>query len=99
MSARSRAVDEAGGSGFSSVMVTRAGLMLAQGAGRLIRQTSDRGVVSVLDPRVATAGYGRALRASMPPLWFTTSKETTIAALARLHDQDDAAEHLGDSGI
>jgi len=96
MSARSRAVDEAGGSGFSSVMVTRAGLMLAQGAGRLIRQTSDRGVVSVLDPRVATAGYGRALRASMPPLWFTTSKETTIAALLRLHDQKVGAVYPGD---
>jgi ATP-dependent DNA helicase DinG len=84
LSARSQSVDRAGGSGFNSVMVTRAGLLLAQAAGRLIRNTADRGVVSVLDPRLATAGYGISLRNSMPPLWFTTDKEITIQALKRL---------------
>ena len=49
-----------------------AALLLAQGAGRLIRGSGDRGVVSVLDSRLATAGYGNALRASLPPFWFTT---------------------------
>lgn len=84
MSARARAVDLAGGSGFSSVTMAKAGLMLAQASGRLIRRSTDRGVVSVLDSRLATARYGAALRASMPPLWFTTNKEATISALERL---------------
>jgi ATP-dependent DNA helicase DinG len=84
LSARSKSVDRSGGSGFNSIMVARAGLLLAQAAGRLIRDTSDRGVVSVLDPRLATAGYGNSLRRSMPPLWFTTDKSVTIAALSRL---------------
>jgi ATP-dependent DNA helicase DinG len=88
LSARSQSVDRAGGSGFNTVMVTRAGLLLAQAAGRLIRNSSDRGVVSVLDPRLATAGYGNSLRKSMPPLWFTTDKEITIQALKRLAQSD-----------
>lgn len=84
MSARSQAVDDAGGSGFAAVSVPRAGLLLAQGAGRLIRSVSDRGVVAVLDSRLATARYSGALRRSMPPLWFTTDRSTVIGALERL---------------
>jgi len=84
--ARQDAVDAAGGSGFAQVSVPRAGLLLAQGSGRLIRDTQDRGVVAVLDPRLATANYARALRASMPPLWFTTDREAVLGALARLRE-------------
>jgi ATP-dependent DNA helicase DinG len=87
MSARSAVVDEAGGSGFASVSVPRAGLLLAQGAGRLIRSGTDRGVVAVLDSRLATARYSSALRKSMPPLWFTTDRSTVIGALTRLNDE------------
>lgn len=93
--ARSRRIDELGGSGFRSVSVPKAGLLLAQAAGRLIRTTQDRGVVSVLDPRLATAGYSHTLRRSMPSLWFTTSKETTIAALERLRNSSDATTGAG----
>ncbi len=92
LSARSQSVDRAGGSGFNAVMVARAGLLLAQAAGRLIRNTSDRGVVSVLDPRLATAGYANSLRKTMPQLWFTTDKEITIEALKRLADLPIAGE-------
>ncbi len=86
LAARQKAVDEAGGSGFRSVSVPRAGLLLAQGAGRLIRGSGDRGVVAVLDSRLATAGYSRALRASLPPFWYTTDRATVIGALERLRD-------------
>ncbi|MBK9741004.1 MAG: ATP-dependent DNA helicase [Actinobacteria bacterium] len=86
LSARQKAVDEAGGSGFRAVSVPRAGLLLAQGAGRLIRGVDDRGVVAVLDSRLATAGYARALRASLPPFWYTTDRATVIGALERLRD-------------
>ena len=58
--------------------------LLAQGAGRLIRRTSDRGVVAVLDPRLRTARYGSYLRASMPGFWSTTDREVAINALRRL---------------
>lgn len=87
LAARQKAVDDAGGSGFRAVSVPRAGLLLAQGAGRLIRGSDDRGVVAVLDSRLATAGYARALRASLPPFWYTTDRATVLGALVRLRDE------------
>ena len=83
--ARSAAVDAAGGSGFASVSVPIAAVRLAQGAGRLVRSTGDRGVVAVLDSRLHTAkGYGGYLRRSLPPFWYTTSPDVVQAALRRL---------------
>ncbi|MEF3121391.1 ATP-dependent DNA helicase [Kocuria flava] len=82
--ARSRAAERAGGNGFMSVSATHAAVRLAQGAGRLIRAGGDRGVVAVLDSRIATARYGGFLRASLPPLWTTTDRSVVLGALARL---------------
>ena len=84
MSARQRAADRAGGNGFMQVAATHAALLLAQGSGRLIRTTSDRGVVAVLDPRLVTARYGTFLKASLPPMWTTTDPAVVRRALARL---------------
>ncbi|MDQ7993345.1 MAG: helicase C-terminal domain-containing protein, partial [Propionicimonas sp.] len=84
MQARQRAVAEAGGNGFMAVAATHAGLLLAQGSGRLIRTLTDRGVVAVLDPRLVTARYGSFLRASMPEFWTTTDREAAVGALRRL---------------
>ena len=84
MSARQQAADKAGGNGFMQVAATHAALLLAQGAGRLIRTTTDRGVVAVLDPRLATARYGSFLKASLPPMWTTTDPAVVRKALARL---------------
>jgi ATP-dependent DNA helicase DinG len=67
-----------------TVAATHAALLLAQGAGRLLRTMDDRGVVAVLDPRLATARYGGFLRASMPPFWTTTDPGVVRAALRRI---------------
>jgi ATP-dependent DNA helicase DinG len=83
-SARQRAVAARGGNGFLTVAATHAALLLAQGAGRLLRTTEDRGVVAILDPRLATARYSAFLRASLPPFWPTTDPAVARAALARL---------------
>ena len=82
--ARSEAVATAGGNGFMSVAATHAALLLAQGAGRLIRRAEDRGVVAVLDPRLRTARYGSFLARSMPPLWPTRDRDVVLGALGRL---------------
>jgi len=82
--ARSRAVDESGGSGFMAVSVPHAAVRLAQGAGRLIRSAADRGVVAVLDSRLHTARYGDFVRRTLPPFWYTTSGDVVRAALRRL---------------
>ncbi|KAA1425855.1 ATP-dependent DNA helicase [Nocardioides antri] len=84
MSARQRAADQAGGNGFMQVAATHAALLLAQGAGRLIRTHSDKGVVAVLDPRLVTARYGSFLKASLPPMWTTTDPAVVRTALSRL---------------
>lgn len=86
MSARSRAADRAGGNGFMAVSAAHAALLLAQGSGRLIRSRHDRGVVAVLDPRLATARYGKFLRASLPPMWTTYDGHVARSALERLRE-------------
>jgi ATP-dependent DNA helicase DinG len=87
-SARQRAIAARGGNGFMAVAATNAALLLAQGAGRLLRSMTDRGVVAILDPRLATARYGTFLRSSLPPFWTTYDSATVKAALRRL-DSDD----------
>jgi ATP-dependent DNA helicase DinG len=84
VAARQRATDARGGNGFLSVSATHAALLLAQGAGRLLRGMDDRGVVAILDSRLATARYGGFLRASLPPFWPTDDREKVHAALRRL---------------
>jgi ATP-dependent DNA helicase DinG len=87
-SARQKAVAARGGNGFLTVAATHAALLLAQGAGRLLRSMGDKGVVAILDSRLATARYGGFLRASLPPFWSTTDPEVVRGALRRL---DEAA--------
>ena len=87
MTARTRAVAKAGGNGFMSVSATHAAVRLAQGAGRLIRASGDKGVVAVLDSRLATARYGSFLRAALPPFWSTTDRSVVLQALQRLSAQ------------
>ena len=82
MSARAKAADASGGNGFMEVSATHAALLLAQGAGRLIRTMTDRGIVAVLDPRLETARYGRFLKASLPPMWSTTDPALVRQALS-----------------
>lgn len=84
LTARQRAVAARGGNGFMAVAASQAALLLAQGAGRLLRTVDDRGVVAVLDSRMATARYGGFLRASLPPFWATTDSNRVRQALERL---------------
>lgn len=89
MSARQKAVEQAGGNGFMAVAATHAALLMAQGAGRLVRATGDRGVVAVLDPRLERARYGGFLRASMPSFWYTTDRNQVRRSLSAI---DEAAK-------
>ena len=84
LTARQRAVAARGGNGFMAVAASHAALLLAQGAGRLLRRVDDRGVVAVLDSRMATARYGGYLRASLPPFWATTDSVRVREAIERL---------------
>jgi ATP-dependent DNA helicase DinG len=72
----------AGDAAFSLVDLPRAATLLAQGVGRLIRSKEDRGVVAVLDSRLATAGYRSTLLAALPPMRRTTDRAVVAAFLA-----------------
>ncbi|MGW3245204.1 ATP-dependent DNA helicase [Streptomyces sp. NPDC001070] len=92
MSARQKAVEERGGNGFMAVAATHAALLMAQGAGRLVRASGDRGVVAVLDPRLVTARYGGFIKASMPDFWQTTDRNQIRRSLAAIDAAASAAE-------
>ncbi|MFI4970192.1 MAG: ATP-dependent DNA helicase, partial [Lysobacterales bacterium] len=66
--ARLDALREAGANPFTEWQVPNAVIALKQGAGRLIRDVHDRGVLVLCDPRLCTRGYGKLFLASLPPL-------------------------------
>lgn len=83
-SARTSAAEAAGRNGFMEVSATHAALLMAQGSGRLLRSIDDRGMVAVLDPRLATARYGSWIRRSMPAFWETQRLDQAEASLKNL---------------
>ncbi|AKE40831.1 putative ATP-dependent DNA helicase [Corynebacterium kutscheri] len=84
LQARKEAADAQGRNGFMEVAATHAALLMAQGAGRLLRQTTDKGVVAVMDKRLVEKRYGTFLLNSMPDFWRTTDPRVVTAALKRL---------------
>ncbi len=68
LSARIEALRAQGGNPFTALQLPQAILQLKQGAGRLIRDESDRGVLMLCDPRLYSRPYGRLIRASLPPM-------------------------------
>jgi ATP-dependent DNA helicase DinG len=81
--ARREKAEREGGSGFGDVDLPAAALVLAQGAGRLIRTVTDRGVVAVLDRRLATAGYRSVLLDALPPMKRVVDPEIVGEFLTR----------------
>lgn len=69
--ARSKFIDENGGRSFSDYSIPQAVISLKQGVGRLIRSTTDRGVIAILDPRLRTKNYGRDFLQSLPRMRIT----------------------------
>ena len=65
--AQCEAISAAGGDPFADYMLPHATLRLKQGAGRLIRRTTDRGAIVLTDPRVLTKGYGESMLDALPP--------------------------------
>lgn len=79
VAARSSEIERQGGNAFAEYSVPQAALTLKQGFGRLIRTQSDAGIVAVLDRRLVTKGYGKALRAALPPARVTESLDDVRA--------------------
>jgi ATP-dependent DNA helicase DinG len=78
MEARSRLLREEGGNPFMHLYLPQAVIALKQGAGRLIRDVNDRGVLVLFDPRLTTKGYGSAFLDSLPPMKQTKARAEVI---------------------
>ena len=82
--ARSERLKQAGRNAFNEYFVPEAAVALKQGAGRLIRRESDRGILVLCDTRLLAMGYGRRLLAALPPMRRLQSGEEMEEALAEL---------------
>jgi ATP-dependent DNA helicase DinG len=79
--ARREVAEKEGLSAFNTIDLPRAAILLAQGAGRLIRTTEDRGLVALLDSRLMKRRYGRHILRTLPPMPRITSPEAALAFL------------------
>ena len=80
--AKIRHLKRSGRNAFSEFQLPEAVMLLKQGAGRLIRDENDRGVLMILDERLLTKSYGRTVLASLPPFARTRSEEEAIRFLS-----------------
>ena len=77
--------EKLGDAAFRLLDLPRAAMLLAQGCGRLIRTSTDRGVVAILDPRLNTAkSYRYELLAALPPMRRTKHRGDVEAFLAEI---------------
>jgi ATP-dependent DNA helicase DinG len=83
VAARVRRLEEEGHSGFFHLMLPEAVLSLKQGLGRLLRGADDRGLLAVLDVRLAEKGYGRVFQKALAPIPLTRSREDVAAFFGR----------------
>jgi ATP-dependent DNA helicase DinG len=77
--ARLQALEQSGINPFMGWQVPNAVIALKQGAGRLIRDVHDRGVLMLCDPRLTSKGYGRLFLASLPPMPRTRELSDVLA--------------------
>ena len=82
--ARSKRLEAMGRSVFNDYFIPEAAIALKQGAGRLIRRESDRGILVVCDTRLALMGYGRRLLRALPPMRKINSDDELIQSLTEL---------------
>jgi ATP-dependent DNA helicase DinG len=82
--ARVRHLKAQGRDPFNEVHLAEAAISLKQGAGRLIRSETDRGLLVVCDPRMAQMGYGRVLRGALPPMTPLASEDEALDWLHEL---------------
>lgn len=94
MAARIDAINQAGGNAFMDFQLPHAIISLKQGAGRLIRDEADRGLLTICDPRLISKPYGRRIWQSLPPMKRTRSEEeaVTFFSMAQTSDNNEIME-------
>jgi ATP-dependent DNA helicase DinG len=79
LAARLQALEREGRNPFAEYQLPRAAIALKQGAGRLIRDEADRGVLMICDPRLFSKSYGRRIVSSLPPMRLSREEGDAVA--------------------
>ena len=95
LAARIEEIDKRGGNAFMDYQLPRAVISLKQGAGRLIRDETDRGVLMICDPRLLSKPYGRRIWQSLPPMKRTRELVEVEGFFALV---DNNAQNVTDQG-
>lgn len=93
LEARMQRCKEEGGSPFGEIQIPNAAIAMKQGAGRLIRDPNDRGVLVLGDPRLTASSYGRIFLNSLPPMRPTRSLADVQAFFAKSADTLNNGDH------
>jgi len=91
LQARLDAIKENGGNPFMDYQVPQAVISLKQGAGRLIRDVTDRGLLVICDPRIRTKFYGKRFLNSLPAMPITQDSQEALKFLSAMRKPDEAA--------
>jgi ATP-dependent DNA helicase DinG len=97
LQARVKAIENSGGSGFFDYQVPKAAIALKQGFGRLIRSTTDRGVLVMLDRRIQHVNYGSIFVESLPPYRITTDIADVQRFMGRIDSGSIANSHRAEA--
>jgi ATP-dependent DNA helicase DinG len=81
LAARLESLERNGGNPFLDYQLPQAAIALKQGAGRLIRDEADRGVLVICDPRLVAKAYGRRILASLPPMKLVRDLDEVVRFL------------------
>jgi ATP-dependent DNA helicase DinG len=84
--ARIEAIERRGGNSFSDFTIPVMSLVLQQAVGRLIRHTEDKGIVAILDPRIATKAYGKTILRDLPPMPLVKTMAEVESFAAHIND-------------
>jgi len=97
LQARVKKIENAGGSGFFDYQVPKAAIALKQGFGRLIRSSTDRGVLVMLDRRLQHQNYGNIFVESLPPYRITNEISDVQRFMGRADNIDSIANRLAEA--
>ncbi|WP_438863547.1 ATP-dependent DNA helicase [Neptunicella sp.] len=88
LQARMEDCRKSGGNPFGQIQIPQAVIALKQGAGRLIRDASDKGVLVICDNRLVTRDYGKIFLASLPDMQRTRTLSNALSFLEQIHQQE-----------
>ena len=99
LQARMDALKKSGGNPFRDFLLPNAVITLKQGAGRLIRDVNDRGVLMLCDPRLVTKSYGKTFLKNMPPMRRTRDESKVVGFCGAMKAKNSSSVTLAKAEV